>query len=101
MITEILEERAELHTMRELVDFEKTPGLADDFEYIHEEEWDEPRILVLELGNDVAYFDALDTMHANDPEWDAYIDDTFFSRFVLKFLEGDDDGFVRVGLQKA
>lgn len=91
----IIDERAELWTLSDAAEW----GDADPdyFQYFGYDEWFEPRLA--KVHN--AWYDVHDMVRAR-PEWasegwHAEHCDTFFSALVFAFLDGDDDGFVRVG----
>ena len=88
----IVDERAELHTYLEL-----NEDVRSDFDYVAHDEYADPRF-VYARGS---WLDTSDMMMAREEwrtaGWDAEDVDTFFSATVIKFLDGDDEGFVRVG----
>ena len=86
-------ERAELTTYWELPESRR-----QEFDYIeHYVDDNEPRFFYA-WG---AWWDAneftLAPSNLRAAGWDGYMADTFFSGLAITFLEGDDDGFVRVG----
>lgn len=96
MRVRILDERAELRTLYEATQF--GDAKASDFDWIDGiEEYHEPRLVKIRD----TWYDACDMVFAR-PEWqaegwDAEHVDTFYSAIVVKWLEGDDEGFLRVG----
>lgn len=92
MTFNMLDERAELHTWRELPE-----GLRRDFDYIIEEERDTPRLVHTVRG----WLDTHDMIATRpqwqDKGWDGEHVNVFFGAIVVKFLDGDDEGFVKVG----
>ncbi len=95
----IKDERAELLTFDEL-----DPKIREDFDYIDREEMYDPRFFCITMGKKiedrrVEWYDANEFIASTNPEfaeWDGVHADTFFSGVLIKFLEDDDDGFLRV-----
>ena len=111
----IVEERAELMSRWELLDKWWVDGeihkTGDDFDYIDVHEQHTPRIAAYTMARGTAdehveYIDTDDLMGITDTsrsayphlaDWDAIATDTVYSATLVKLLEGDDDGFVRIG----
>lgn len=91
----ILDKRAELRSAYEATQFED--GKIRDFDWITGDEFHDPRLVKIRGS----WYDTGDMMATRedwrDAGWDAEHPDTFYSAIVVKFLDGDDEGFVRVG----
>ena len=91
--TKIIHDRATMVTPFELREHEGF-DVDKEFDYLTADDDHTPRFV--KVHDD--WMDMIDVMPAEEP-WHAYIGDTFFSRYVIRYLNGDDDGFVTVGFQ--
>lgn len=94
----IKSERAEMLSYVEL-----EPSERVEFDYVESEEMWSPRFFSFTMGTGetehVEWYDSQEFLPSTNPAlryWDGFHADTFFSAVLIKFLEGDDEGFLRV-----